>query len=125
MPAVDPELLTLLAAHDFPGNVRELRFLILDALSCSDSKNLNGTRIKEHLGSKVAAHAVSTPSPAEGLLLFGPKMPTIKQGCKEMVNDAMHRSGNNQVMAARLLGISRQALNKRLNNMRNDSLTEE
>jgi DNA-binding protein Fis len=34
-----------------------------------------------------------------------------------LVEEAMHRSGNNQSTAAALLGISQQALSKRLKNM--------
>lgn len=48
-PSVPAELLPMLSAYSFPGNVRELRFLILDALSCSGDERLNIDRIKEHL----------------------------------------------------------------------------
>jgi DNA-binding NtrC family response regulator len=41
-------------------------------------------------------------------------LPTLKQACDLLVKEALQRSGGNQAMAARMLGISRQALNRRI-----------
>ena len=55
---------------------------------------------------------------AEGASLqFGPELPTLKRVCAELVQEAMRRTGGNQAMAAGMLGVSRQALNKRLNKL--------
>ncbi|HCU69882.1 MAG TPA: hypothetical protein DGF30_11855, partial [Desulfomicrobium sp.] len=48
---------------------------------------------------------------------FGPELPTLKRVCAELVMEAMRRTGGNQAMAAGMLGVSRQALNKRLNKL--------
>ena len=42
-------------------------------------------------------------------------LPTIKESMSFLILDAMRRAEGNQSIAARLLGISRTALNKRLN----------
>lgn len=114
-PAVPGALLPLLSSYAFPGNVRELRFLILDAISCSGEQELNIERIREH----IAQHqGVATPAlDADSQLRFGPELPTLKQVCAELVREAMRRTGDNQAMAASMLGVSRQALNKRLNKL--------
>lgn len=116
-PAVPAELLTLLLGYDFPGNIRELQFLILDALSCSGDDELNMDRIKVHVNKHPAASR--KVQPGEGTRLqFGPELPTLKHVCAELVREAMRRTGNNQALAASMLGVSRQALNKRLNKLR-------
>ncbi len=117
-PSVPAELLPMLSAYSFPGNVRELRFLILDALSCSGDERLNIDRIKEHLPPKPVILARKAISDEAVKLGFGPELPTLKQVCRELVQEAMRRTGGNQAMAASLLGVSRQALNKRLNKVR-------
>ena len=45
---------------------------------------------------------------------FGESLPTIQQTVRLLVQEALSRSGGNQTAAARLLGISQQALSKRL-----------
>lgn len=74
-------------------------------------------RISRHVGKRSAA-----PRKALGTegsrLQFGPELPTLKHVCAELVLEAMRRTGGNQAMAASMLGVSRQALNKRLNKLR-------
>ncbi len=115
-PVAPPELFPLLMGYPFPGNVRELQFLILDAVSCTTGETLNIGRIREH----VAAHHDVAPAARSGEgagVQFGPELPTLKRVCAELVMEAMRRTGGNQAMAAGMLGVSRQALNKRLNKL--------
>jgi DNA-binding NtrC family response regulator len=116
-PAVPSELLPLLSGYAFPGNIRELQFLILDALSCSGDDVLDIERIRAHVGKQPPATRETHPD-AETHLQFGPELPTLKRVCAELVREAMRRTGDNQAMAASMLGVSRQALNKRLNKLR-------
>lgn len=116
-PAVPAELLPLLSGYDFPGNIRELQFLIVDALSCSGDDELDMDRIRTHVSTHPSASR--RPLPGQGARLqFGPELPTLKHICAELVREAMRRTGGNQAMAASMLGVSRQALNKRLNKLR-------
>lgn len=113
-PRLPDALWPILSAHDFPGNVRELKFLILDALRCTTGPILNIERIR--------ALAGKSPLPVqagpEERLQFGTRLPTLKSVCVDLVDEAMRRSGGNQALAATLLGVSRQALNKRLSKAR-------
>ncbi len=68
-------------------------------------------RSRDHFGPTIADH---TPVPGAGLLRFSETLPTIKQAADLLVAEAMRRSGGNQSLAAGLLGISHQALSKRL-----------
>lgn len=117
---VPPECLALLAAYDFPGNVRELQFLILDAVSCSTGNELNIDRLREHLGNIEGLTPVipSCSVPTGEKVVFGQELPTLKEVADALVEEVLERTDGNQSMAAAMLGISRQALNKRVNNMR-------
>ena len=42
------------------------------------------------------------------------KLPTLKQATRMLVEEALKRSNSNQTIAARILGISQQALSKRM-----------
>ncbi|HCB13479.1 MAG TPA: hypothetical protein DEP36_07940 [Gammaproteobacteria bacterium] len=48
------------------------------------------------------------------LLCFTSHMPTLKQATDLLIQEALRRSSGNQTAAAKLLGISQQALSKRL-----------
>jgi DNA-binding NtrC family response regulator len=45
---------------------------------------------------------------------FSPKLPSLRQVDRLLIEEAMRRANKNQAIAARMLGISRQALNNRL-----------
>lgn len=49
-------------------------------------------------------------------IIFPNKLPTIKQATHLLVVEAMRRSNGNQSVAATMLGITQQALSKRLKN---------
>ena len=51
-------------------------------------------------------------------IAFGDHLPSINQATYLLIEEAMKRSGGNQTEAARLLGISQQALSKRLQKAR-------
>lgn len=116
-PSYTPEVVTLLQGHPFPGNIRELRALIFDAVGCSSSpvlslKSFNALLKKE---SVPGITAVSPPMPLiKPWLAQLKKFPTLKETTAALIQEALSRTGNNQRAAALLLGISPQALNQRL-----------
>ena len=114
------ELFTLFETHSFPGNIRELQSMIIDAVSRHDSGVLSLQTFRAHIKrSRPEGKAESPPaSDVSGtlpLIAFpGTELPTIKQATNMLVREAMQRSNGNQSIAAGLLGISQQALSKRL-----------
>ena len=50
-------------------------------------------------------------------VIFPEELPTIKEATRTLVDEAMKRASGNQTIAAKMLGISRQALGKRLKNI--------
>ncbi len=111
IPSLPAGLLELLAKYEFPGNVRELDHLVRDALARTTSNELSSSPFLERTGKSLAGHAVLPAS-----LTFPDPLPTLDQATEMVIDEAMHRARGNQSAAARLLGISHQALSKRLKN---------
>lgn len=119
-PTYPPELLTLLGTYHFPGNIRELESMIFDSLSRHKSGRLSmelfELRIRQEQGSfgAITGNDVKKEGEAERLISFPERLPTLKHASQQLIAEAMKRSKGNQNIAAQLLGITRQALNKRL-----------
>lgn len=119
VPTVPDELYTLLNAYHFPGNVRELRSMVFDACSRHRAGVMSLDAFREALRhDQCAAAAISGDKTAVGadMDLFSAcdPLPTVKEVENHLIAEAMHRAGDNQGIAARLLGISRQTLNVKL-----------
>lgn len=116
-PRVPKELPVLLANYSFPGNVRELRALVYDALSQHRSKMLSMDVFRQVLGQEIPAQVSEASSDNT---LFNPDhpLPTLQEVSELLVEEAMSRAQGNQSLASRLLGISQPALSKRLKKQR-------
>lgn len=115
-PRISQELITQLENYHFPGNIRELHAMIFDAVAQSDSPVLPLGVFRKHIAhAKQIENKHHTGNNSEGVpLSFTDPLPTIKQATRMLVEEAMSRAGNNQSTAASMLGISQQALSKRL-----------
>ena len=119
-PTPPAELSTLLSTYDFPGNVRELRMMVFDAVLRHSGGVLSLESFRKAIGARDAppagegfpdAEAAAGPPPLFGNLS---RLPTLKEAVDQLVAEALSRARDNQGIAASLLGITRQALNKRL-----------
>lgn len=118
-PVAPPELLTLLGTYHFPGNVRELRAMVYDAVAQHGSGPvLSMQSFKAVIKRKRSGTGDPTTQPAgkmHNLIVpMSGSFPTLKEAETELVIEAMRRAEGNQGIAAALLGISRPALNRRL-----------
>lgn len=113
-PTVPPEIYTLLSTYSFPGNIRELQSIIFDAVGTHQGKIMSLNVIKKHI-SPDHEKIISIQKPSlEDKISFGEELPTLKEAQAVLVSEALRRSNNNQSIAAQLLGITRQALNRRI-----------
>jgi len=114
-PAASPELVTLLSMYSFPGNVRELESMVFDAVARHVSGALSLDSFKQTMTIEHAVFKGTDTKKGGGSLtsMFG-QFPTIAQVEAFMIEEAIRLAKGNQGMAANMLGISRQTLNKRL-----------
>jgi len=102
---ITPEAMRLLVDYYWPGNVRELQNVMERACALAKGPLLEAADI--HLDS---ARTKSTAA-ADNFLPPGMSM---EQWEDEMIREALRRANNNKSQAARLLGLSRNALRYRL-----------
>ena len=112
-PTPPSELVPLLATHNFPGNIRELRALVFNAVSMHERGVLSMSSFREALSANRTSQA-NDETQHEELVIFNNELPTLKHISKLLVDEAMERAKKNQTLAAQILGISPQALSKRL-----------
>jgi DNA-binding NtrC family response regulator len=125
-PSAPPELITLLQTYRFPGNIRELQSMVFDAVSRHKSGRLSLDPFRSHIKRQQDRESISSGAAprSEGdpaaPITFGEQLPTLKEAAQLLVEEAMQRAHGNQTIAAGLLGISQQALSKRLKNIKPD-----
>jgi transcriptional regulator with PAS, ATPase and Fis domain len=120
-PTYPPELVTLLSSYDFPGNIRELKAMIFDAVARHGSGVLSMERFKEVIGSRPTPPIDETRLSQrmnDWLLESHGSFPKIREVEEFLINEAMKRANSNQGIAASLLGLTRQTLNSKLKQKR-------
>lgn len=115
-PSVPSALLNLLAAYHFPGNVRELEAMVHDSVTRHQSGIVSLKSFKEAMNyTQVAAYDEGENFKSNGWpAFFSDRLPTLREAEQILINEALRRADGNQGMAAKFLGMTRQALNKRL-----------
>ncbi len=102
---ITPEAMQILVNYHWPGNVRELQNIVERACALAKASVLGPADI--HLDIRPA-------KAANGPGGFLPDGMTLEQWEDEMVQEALRRANGNKSQAARLLGLSRNALRYRL-----------
>jgi len=113
-PTPPPELVAYLSTYHFPGNVRELKALVYDAVANHKTKMLNLGVFKKYIDENSIKSDSVAAATAEKVKQFEVKswetLPTIKEITNVLIDEALNRTNGNQSIAARLLGITRQTL---------------
>src|ERR1700752_4716080 len=102
---ITPQAMQMLVNYHWPGNVRELQNIIERACALAKESVLEPSDI--HLDVR---HAKAANGPGG----FLPDGMTLEQWEDEMVQEPLRRANGNKSQAARLLGLSRNALRYRL-----------
>ena len=105
---VSPEAMRMLMDYYWPGNVRELQNIVERAFALAKGPVLGASDI--HFDPPRAR-----PQNAGTSLL--PEGMTLEQWEDEMIREAVRRANGNKSQAARMLGLSRNALRYRLSKM--------
>jgi len=116
-PTPPDELTILLSTYQFPGNIRELESMVFNAVSSHKSGKLSMESFKSYIYQKHPSFEIGSKQllkEKKVLLSFPEQLPTLKQAEQLLIDEAMKRTDGNQSIAALSLGITRQALNRRL-----------
>ncbi|MBF0416710.1 MAG: sigma 54-interacting transcriptional regulator, partial [Magnetococcales bacterium] len=105
-----------LAVYPFPGNVRELKAIVFDAVSCHQGHvmSLNCFRILQPGRNGHPSPATPSGEEAAPIQFSSSSFPTLKEAEELLIREALRRADGKKSVAAALLGITRQALYSRL-----------
>lgn len=123
-PTPPRELFDLLCTYAFPGNIRELEGMIYDAVSTHRGGILSLESFREAMASGPVGALGPGRLPArvrgeDGSLFPRTRpLPTIREAEELLISEALDRTKGNQTMAAELLGVTRQTLNRHLKRKR-------
>lgn len=108
-PTAPPELDILLSNYPFPGNVRELRGMVYDAVSRHQGGVLSCQSFKDAIGGKHNGNASAAKAKAQGPGMSFPfPLPTVKDAEISLIREALKRTGGNKTLAAEMIGMARQ-----------------
>ncbi|MBI1942951.1 MAG: sigma 54-interacting transcriptional regulator [Betaproteobacteria bacterium] len=105
---LEPSALAALAAHRWPGNIRELRNALEQAAMLTDSARLSAEDFAQVLPAPAAPAGERQPGAPRPL----PQL--IAELERSSIDSALAATGGNKVSAAKLLGISRATLYEKL-----------
>ena len=111
VPDIPKSLIETMETYPFKGNIRELKSMVYDAMSRYQGGSISADLFKGF---------VHTGSGGKQAMSSDPGLPTLKQAANALVEKAMAHTGGNQSAAAKILGISQQALSKRLQKLREE-----
>jgi DNA-binding NtrC family response regulator len=101
---LSPEAVRRIVASPWPGNVRQLQGVLINAVICSASDLIDAADLQL----EVIDSTATLPHPHEGF-----KLEDFLESVREaLINEALADSGGNQSQAARLLGMTSQAVNR-------------
>jgi DNA-binding NtrC family response regulator len=111
IPELPKPLIEQMETYPFKGNIRELKSMVYDALSRYKKGPITADLFK----------GLDTSGPGKGVEGHGSgPLPPLKEASRDLVEKAMHQTKGNQSEAAVILGISQQALSKRLQKLRSE-----
>jgi DNA-binding NtrC family response regulator len=116
-PVYSHKIVTLFSNYNFPGNVRELQTMVYDIIAQYKSGSLSIDSFKNYLIQKGAYGKELLSEPLKESIAWPQihgRFPTLNEIENFAIAEAMKRAKGKQGIAASLLGITRQALNRRL-----------
>jgi DNA-binding NtrC family response regulator len=118
-PTLPPELFVYLASYDFPGNVRELRSMVFDAVARHGQGVMSMAPFLELMGISEDEDP-ERPDAVPGDLRFPYPMPRLRHLEQAAVAVALERVQGNQSAAARMLGVSRPTIARHVQRLRGE-----
>ena len=113
------QLFSLLESYTWPGNIRELKAALTDAVGRSAGPTLALEPLRERLNrlrGDLPMRLVDqgTPPSSDRSVSFAGPLPTLREMEELLIREAVRRTGGNRSQAADLLGIARQTIIRRI-----------
>jgi len=105
--------LARLQAHAWPGHIRQLRSMVDRLAVLSEHSHITPEVLALHIDDTQAAAPVDVQALADSLLAL-PGADKLAVAEQLLIDRAMHLGGGNKSAAARLLGVSRKAVERRI-----------
>src|SRR5690606_31381427 len=112
---INEDVLDLFHAYAWPGNVRELEHAIESAMNIMDGHTIT----KEHIPQHIAAFDGSSYNVMNSTQLI-PLREALMETEKNLITEALRKTGGNIQQAAKLLNIPRQTLQYKLTKINDD-----
>jgi DNA-binding NtrC family response regulator len=109
-PAYPHELISHLRQYTFPGNVRELRGMIFNAVSRHTSGILSLDAFKEKFERTSMNKQIDHDQSPGEFFNFSQQLPTLDELQQSLINEALKRASGNKTLAAHMIGLTRQTL---------------
>lgn len=108
--------LLVLSKYNWPGNIRELKYMLENIISFSENEIIDVEDLPEHVKTyKNSAHNTSSISdgkkPEVAIPLLNEAVDLVE---RDLVIAALNKADGNKTEAARLLGVPRQTLNNKI-----------
>jgi DNA-binding NtrC family response regulator len=104
---VSPEVLDALMRHDWPGNVRELRNVVHRAMVACKGDTIELADLQPSIRDRAAPLPAAVPGPAADV-------PTLREMERDAIAKALAASNGNVTKAAKMLGLGRATLYRRI-----------
>jgi two-component system response regulator AtoC len=117
---LSPEIQNRLMGYDYPGNVRELKNIIERAVIMTDSSRIEPKHLPERMLDNQPKSKASFPDSKYHSIGFVPGVDTIETFEKKMIHHALKQTNGAKTEAAKILGISRYQLHRRMQKYESD-----
>lgn len=126
-PTYHPQLVTMLMAYSYPGNIRELKAIVGDAVANHQSRMLSSAIFKDRMqmtrtSQITPENRYSSEDPFKHVIETLDELPLLKDAVQHLTTNliaaAMKAAKGNQTIAASILGISQQSLSHKIIKMK-------
>jgi len=107
---VPTEIINLLSTYDFPGNIRELRNMLFDAVNTCTTETIRTDYFYHYI--RLNSKDRQQIKAEDERLIFPQVLPSLEQTREFLIREALTRANGNITQAAKLLKMERSALSK-------------